>query len=122
MVTVRQAVTADGERIGALCALFWPEATAEQHHADLTPLLQTGRCGSLPTAILLAEDGGSSVGFLQMGLRSHADGCDATDPVGFIEGWFVREGFRHRGIGRALLSAAEDWARHHGCREMASDT
>ena len=43
-------------------------------------------------------------------------------PVGFLEGWFVLESHRGRGIGAALLRAAEEWARGHGCTEMASDT
>ena len=42
-------------------------------------------------------------------------------PVGFVEGWYVREPFRNRGVGRALMRAAEEWARRQGCIEMASD-
>lgn len=57
-----------------------------------------------------------------MGLRSHADGCDTAQPVGFVEGWFVHEAFRDRGIGKELMRTAEDWARRQGCLEMASDT
>jgi aminoglycoside 6'-N-acetyltransferase I len=55
-------------------------------------------------------------------LRSHADGCDIEQPVGFIEGWFVHEASRNRGVGRALMHSAEEWARSQGCLEMASDT
>jgi aminoglycoside 6'-N-acetyltransferase I len=29
---------------------------------------------------------------------------------------------RSRGVGRALVASAEDWARRMGCREFASDT
>ena len=47
---------------------------------------------------------------------------DPKHPVGFVEGWFVSEGHREKGIGALLLAAAEDWARRHGCVEMASDT
>jgi aminoglycoside 6'-N-acetyltransferase I len=42
--------------------------------------------------------------------------------VAFVEGWFVSENYRRKGIGASLLAAAEDWARGHGCVEMASDT
>jgi aminoglycoside 6'-N-acetyltransferase I len=62
------------------------------------------------------------IGFLQASLRSHADGCDPSRPVGFLEGWYVAPGYRRQGIGRRLLAAAEDWARSIGCIEMASDT
>ena len=59
-------------------------------------------------------------GFLEASLRSRADGCDST-PVGYIEGWYVDEDVRRRGVGRALVEAAEAWARSKGCRQMASD-
>ncbi|MGA8670742.1 MAG: GNAT family N-acetyltransferase [Terracidiphilus sp.] len=68
-----------------------------------------------------AGPGATPVGFLQVGLRSHADGCDTSRPVGFIEGWLVRDRFRGQGIGSALVRAAEDWSRERGCLEMASD-
>jgi len=55
-------------------------------------------------------------------LRSHADGCNPSRPVGYVEGWYVAESHRNRGIGRKLVAAAEDWARSQGCVEIASDT
>jgi GNAT superfamily N-acetyltransferase len=35
-----------------------------------------------------------------------------------LGGLVVKEGFQGRGIGKALLAAAENWARHQDCREM----
>jgi aminoglycoside 6'-N-acetyltransferase I len=61
-------------------------------------------------------------GFLEAGLRSYADGCEASHPVGYVEGWYVREEWRRQGIGAELLRGAEDWAPSQGCKEMASDT
>jgi aminoglycoside 6'-N-acetyltransferase I len=61
------------------------------------------------------------IGFLEGRLRSHADGCQ-TSPVGYVEGWFVAEDRRRRGVGRALFECFESWARERGCRELASDT
>src|SRR5204863_3252567 len=55
--------------------------------------------------------------FLEVDLRSHADGCNPSRPVGYIEGWYVAQSYRTRGIGRKLLAAAEDWARSQGCIE-----
>jgi aminoglycoside 6'-N-acetyltransferase I len=52
---------------------------------------------------------------------ANADGCD-TSPVGYVEAWFVDADARRHGHGRALLAAAEDWARGRGYREMASDS
>lgn len=103
--------------------LLWPEGTPEEHRKELEPILLSGRYGTMPMAIFVSENkDGSPTGFVEVGLRSHADGCDTAHPVGFVEGWFVQENFRRQGIGQALLQAAEDWARQQGCTEIASDT
>jgi aminoglycoside 6'-N-acetyltransferase I len=39
-----------------------------------------------------------------------------------VEAWYVDADVRRLGYGRALLAAAEGWARARGYREMASDT
>jgi aminoglycoside 6'-N-acetyltransferase I len=76
----------------------------------------------MPLTIFVAEGSdGILVGFLEVDLRSHADGCNPSQPVGYIEGWYVAEDHRHRGVGRKLLAKAKDWARSHRCAEMASD-
>lgn len=106
-----------------MCELLWPDTPATEHRKEIAVLLTTGNCGTLPAAIFVAHDEtGKLTGFLQLGLRSHADGCDPAHPVGFIEGWFVHEPLRHHGIGAALMRAAEQWARTQRCIEMASDT
>jgi|SRR5579863_1161519 len=112
---VRLAQAPDRKQLAKMRASLWPDASCEDH------LKEPG--GTLPAAIFVAHDqAGELIGFLEVGLRSHADGCDAAQPVGFVEGWFVQEGSRTRGVGRALMRAAEQWARSQGCIEMASDT
>lgn len=102
---------------------LWPDGSAAEHAAEIAPILAEKAPGTLPLVILVAEgEDGALLGFLEAGLRSHADGCDARRPVGFIEGWFVREDQRRMGVGSQLVAAAEDWARSQGCIEMASDT
>jgi aminoglycoside 6'-N-acetyltransferase I len=94
-----------------------------EHGEAVAAVMTSGMSGTLPGAILVSYDGdGALTGFIEVGLRSHADGCDTAVPVGFVEGWFVYEPFRERGIGRELIRAAEQWARMQGCVEMASDT
>ena len=39
----------------------------------------------------------------------------------YVEGWYVAEALRWRGIGRALLHAAEAWAIDGGFDEIGSD-
>jgi aminoglycoside 6'-N-acetyltransferase I len=64
---------------------------------------------------------GAIAGFVEVGSRPYADGCD-TSPVGYVEALYVDEGVRRQGYARALLAAAEDWARARGYTEIASDT
>lgn len=74
------------------------------------------------TPVFVAErQSGGLCGLLEAGTRPYADGCDSS-PVGYIEGWYVDPDVRGEGIGRALVTAAEAWAREQGLREMASDT
>jgi aminoglycoside 6'-N-acetyltransferase I len=122
-IRIRNAAPPDVEQLSRLLAELWPESSAEEHERELAPILAGKTAGTLPAAFFVAEAAdGSLAGFLEVGLRSHADGCDTSHPVGFVEGWFVSESSRGKGVGAQLLAAAENWARGHGCVEMASDT
>ena len=72
-------------------------------------------------AFFLATEQGEGVGFAQCQLRhDYVEGTESS-PVGYLEGVYVAEGFRNRGIARALTAACENWAREMGCAEFASD-
>jgi aminoglycoside 6'-N-acetyltransferase I len=125
-VFIRQGAERDAEDLGVMCALLWPDGSAVEHRKEVDAKIRSGRSGSLPLILFVAEQAqceaaGALCGFIEVGLRSHADGCDTEHPVGYIEGWFVVESLRSRGIGRALMAAAENWSREQGCAEMASD-
>lgn len=122
-ILIRAAALSDCSRLAELCFALWPESSMEEHAGELAEWLSGRAPGTLPLRYFVAAiPAGQLVGFLQAGLRSHADCCDPSRPVGFIEGWYVAPEFRRNGIGRRLIAAAEDWARARGCREMASDT
>src|SRR5512146_2910120 len=82
---------------------------------------KAGQVLTMPLALRPEAADGTLAGFVEVDLRSHADGCNPAQPVGYIEGWYVAEAYRERGVGKRLLAAAEDWARSHNCIEMASD-
>jgi aminoglycoside 6'-N-acetyltransferase I len=120
---VRRAQGSDRNELAKMWASLWPDTLLEVHLKELDDTLSKGMNGTLPMVILVSHDeDGALIGFLEVGMRSHADGCNPARPVGFVEGWFVQEAFRNRGIGRELMRSAEDWARAQGCLEMASDT
>jgi aminoglycoside 6'-N-acetyltransferase I len=120
---IRAARPADRDPLARLRHALWPESSAEDHARELALVLAGKAPGILPTAVFVAESSDARLlGFLEAGLRSHADGCDPAHPVGYVEGWYVVESSRRLGIGAALLRVAEDWARAQRCTEMASDT
>ncbi len=71
--------------------------------------------------VLERAPGEPLAGYVEVGTRAYAEGCD-TSPVGYIEAWYVDPDVRRGGYGRALLEAAEAWAREQGYSEIASDT
>jgi aminoglycoside 6'-N-acetyltransferase I len=74
---VRRAQSSDGHELSQMRSLLWPGTPFEEHLRELEELLTLGRNGTLPMAILVAEEkDGSLAGFLEVGLRSHADGCN----------------------------------------------
>jgi aminoglycoside 6'-N-acetyltransferase I len=118
-VTIRPVQPGDaGAWLTMRCAL-WPEGSEAEHRGEIDRFF--ARLLREPLAVLLAEDSGRVVGFAELSIRAYAEGCD-TDRVAYLEGWFVDAEARRRGIGRALIEAAEAWARGEGCSELASDT
>jgi aminoglycoside 3-N-acetyltransferase len=85
------------------------EADALANHSETTPVFVAQR------------PNGELCGMIEVAIRDHAVGC-TTDCVGYLEAWYVEPDWRRRGIGRRLVEQAEEWARSHGCTEMASDT
>ena len=97
------------------CGL-WPEDSPNGHEQGMRDWVARP-----DTVVFVACDSGGALrGFVEVGSRPYADGC-STSPVAFIEGWYVDAGARRQGVGRALLAAAEAWARAQDYREMASD-
>lgn len=70
--------------------------------------------------VFVADLNGRLVGFLELDYRKYAPGCTSS-PVPFVEGWYVDPATRGRGIGQALIRAAEAHARASGHHEIASD-
>jgi aminoglycoside 6'-N-acetyltransferase I len=116
IVTVRSARPEDRAEWLRVRRVLWDDCPDPQHEREVEEI-----AGSPMENVFFAErPGGGLCGFLEASIRPWADGCE-TRPVGYLEGWYVDPDVRRQGVGRALVEAAEAWARSRGCRQMASD-
>jgi aminoglycoside 6'-N-acetyltransferase I len=72
-------------------------------------------------SLVAFNDPQNPVAFINFSLRHDYVEGSSTSPVGYIEGLFVKPGYRMQSIARMLVQAAEDWCRKKGCTEMGSD-
>jgi len=119
MIRVRAVTPPDAAAWLQMRCALWPEGSAPEHEAEIRRFL----AGQLrdPLQVLLAvDDHDSPRGFAELSIRPYAEDC-VTDHVAYLEGWYVVPESRRQGVGRALVRAAEEWARAQGCSEFASD-
>ncbi len=95
---------------------LWDDFEPAELEAELAELeaLET------PYVALIAESQDELVGFAEVSVRSVAEGCP-PGPAAFLEGIWVEPEHRRRGVARALLAAAEAWARERGLSHLGSD-
>lgn len=113
---IRKAINADIETLAQLANELWPDHSREALAQEFLDILDDEHA-----VCFLKEVDGIPVGFVHCQLRTDYVEGTASSPVAYLEVIFVREGFRRRGIGRALILVSEEWARSAGCFEFASD-
>jgi aminoglycoside 6'-N-acetyltransferase I len=118
---VRRLVEHDLAAWASMRAQLWPEADAAELAREAAAFLAAPAETALIDAVFVADRLGEVIGFLELAVRAFSDGCDSM-PVPHVEGWYVSGSQRGRGVGRALVAAAADWARERGFTELASDT
>ncbi|WP_028081990.1 GNAT family N-acetyltransferase [Solimonas soli] len=106
---VRPAGLDDAPAIAALSGMFGYEPDVDAHTERLAQLL------SRPEhAVWVAEHEGRVAGWLHAMLRLSLESRSYIEIAGLV----VDQGLRSRGIGAALLRAAEQWAKERGHHEM----
>src|SRR6185369_17915924 len=114
---VRPILEQDLEEWFRLRRKLWDATADEDHKAEMLDIID-----HTETQLVLVVDTGNGKlgGFLEASIRPFVEDC-VSENVGYLEGWFVDPDHRRRGLGRALVAAAEHWAKSKGATEMASD-
>src|SRR5579862_6372767 len=110
VTTIRPVRSEDRDVWLQLRQALWPEGGTDEHARDADRFLAGDR--HEPAEVLLAiDDTGRAVGFVELSIRNIVDSC-AGDRVGYLEGWYVITEARRQGIGAALVTAGECWAKN----------
>lgn len=113
---IKQAQISDAKIAAELALLLWPDNRIEDFILEMEHFITSEN-----SVIFLAVEAEQAIGFAQCQLRTdYVEGTDSS-PVGYLEGLFVVDDFRHQGIARKLVAACEKWAAFKGCTEFASD-
>ncbi|MEM6751227.1 MAG: GNAT family N-acetyltransferase [Planctomycetota bacterium] len=119
MLTIRPADHADLPELVRMSVALLP-GDADEARSDVLRVLEDARA---QTFVAQREDAHASgsllAGYAEVSFRSYADGCGLDTP--YLEAWYVDPDVRQTGVGRALVTAVEDWARQRGSVWLGSD-
>lgn len=113
---IRQVMENDLEEWLKLGLKLWTEETENEMRQIFLDILLSEKENTF-----ICENVNKYIGFVNVSIRSdYVEGSNST-PVGYIEGIYVEENYRKKGIANHLIKAAEKWAKEKGCKQMGSD-
>lgn len=99
---IRQAEKNEAMRVAELALLLWPNNDLAAFTKEFKTWIEDDEA-----LILLALDQDYAVGFAQCQLRhEYVEGTDSS-PVGYLEGLYVKEAYRMKGIANELVKSCE---------------
>ena len=113
---VRKAEKRDLDIVAGLAVLLWNNHSLRELSDAFSEVISSGK-----TQLFLKYENDVPIGFAQCCLRYDYVEGTVTSPVGYLEGIFVKDGYRNKGYANELLEECETWAKDKGCQEFASD-
>lgn len=97
---------------------LWPKDDPKEIRKECRNILSSSK----NEVFLCQTDKKQVVGFVSVSLRNQYIPGASKYPVGYLEGLYVKEEYRKKGVAKELVIKAENWAKKQGCLEMVSDT
>ena len=113
---VQKARKEDLKILANLAVLMWDSHSVSELMAEFSEIISIGK-----SQFFLKYENDIPIGFAQCQLRYDYVEGTTTTPVGYLEGVFIKDGYRNKGYAKELLSECEAWAKENGCKEFASD-
>jgi aminoglycoside 6'-N-acetyltransferase I len=113
---IKEATEEDALILAELAVQMWHSHTISELQAEFINLI----C-SENAVCFIKYINNKAIGFAQCQLRNDYVEGTSTSPVGYLEGIFIQEEYRHNGYARELLLKCEKWAKEKQCTEFASD-
>ncbi|MBD3318657.1 GNAT family N-acetyltransferase [Candidatus Woesearchaeota archaeon] len=98
--------------------MLWPKHSKAELKKEFEEILKSKK----EETFLCKDEDGSYIGFINVSLRFEYIPGATSSPVGYVEGIFIKEQYRKKGIAKKLIDAGEEWVKSKGCKEMGSDT
>lgn len=113
---IKSATKSEARILAELAIQMWNDNTVMELEKEFADLTQSDKAVCF---IKYVEN--IAVGFAQCQIRTdYVEGTE-TSPVGYLEGIFIVETYRHNGYAKELLKECEKWAKDKKCSEFASD-
>lgn len=113
---IKKACIEDCNIISHLAIKLWSKHSIDDLMDEFKDILT-----STKSVIYIYFDEIDAIAFAQCQLRyDYVEGTE-NSPVGYLEGIYVEEEYRQKGIASRLLKKCEKWSKSIGCKEFASD-
>jgi len=115
MKNFRKMSKKDISKVTTLAMELWPDNIENELYDEFLD-----EYSSENSEIFVFDEDGLRA-FCHCALRfDYVEGCTNT-PTGYLEGIYVENNYRNKGIANQLIELSIEWSREKGCMEFASD-
>jgi len=116
-MTVEPISTNNIRDLAQLMLELWPDSSFDEELESCMIILNNDNDVSY-----LIKDKDTYIAFIHLTVRfDYVEGANSS-PVAYIEGLYVKENWRHLGIGKKMIDLGTEWGQQKGCKQLASDT